>query len=95
MVALIILGAIALVITLIMLVPVGADVGYESGELRLSAKVCGMLLQLLPKTRASRRKRRSQKKRKNQRQKNRRGRPPRKRSSALTGMSFWDFSVPF
>lgn len=49
MVALIILGAIALVITLIMLVPVGADVGYESGELRLSAKVCGMLLQLLPK----------------------------------------------
>lgn len=35
MVALIILGAIALVITLIMLVPVGADVGYESGELRL------------------------------------------------------------
>ncbi len=46
MVALIILGAIALVITLIMLVPVGADVGYESGELRLSAKVCGMLLEM-------------------------------------------------
>lgn len=49
MVALIVIGIIVAVIALIMLVPVGADVLYEGGELRLSAKVCGMLLQLLPK----------------------------------------------
>lgn len=49
MVGLIILGIIIAIIALIMLVPVGADVGYEDGEFHLSAKICGMLLQLLPK----------------------------------------------
>ena len=49
MVGLIILGVIVVLIVAIMLVPVGADVAYEGGELRLSAKVCGMLLQLIPK----------------------------------------------
>ena len=49
MVGLIILGVIIAIIAAIMLVPVGADVAYEGGELRLSAKVCGMLLQLIPK----------------------------------------------
>ena len=49
MVGLIILGVIVAIIIAIMLVPVGADVAYEGGELRLSAKVCGMLLQLIPK----------------------------------------------
>ena len=49
MVGLIILGVIIAIIVAIMLVPVGADVAYEGGELRLSAKVCGMLLQLIPK----------------------------------------------
>lgn len=49
MVGLIILGVIVAIIVAIMLVPVGADVAYEGGELRLSAKVCGMLLQLIPK----------------------------------------------
>lgn len=49
MVGLIILGVIVVLIIAIMLVPVGADVAYEGGELRLSAKVCGMLLQLIPK----------------------------------------------
>lgn len=49
MVGLIILGVIVVLIAAIMLVPVGADVAYEGGELRLSAKVCGMLLQLIPK----------------------------------------------
>ena len=49
MVALIILGIIVAIIVLIMLVPVGADVGYENEQLHLSAKVCGMLLQLFPK----------------------------------------------
>ena len=49
MVGLIILGVIIAIIAAIMLVPVGADVAYEGGELRLSAKVCGVLLQLIPK----------------------------------------------
>ena len=49
MVGLIILGVIVALVIAIMLVPVGADVAYEGGELRLSAKVCGMLLQLIPK----------------------------------------------
>ena len=49
MVGLIILGVIIAIVVAIMLVPVGADVAYEGGELRLSAKVCGMLLQLIPK----------------------------------------------
>ena len=49
LVGLIILGVIIAIIVAIMLVPVGADVAYEGGELRLSAKVCGMLLQLIPK----------------------------------------------
>lgn len=49
MAALIVIGIIIAVIALIMLIPVGADVGYEDGRLRLSAKLCGVLLQLFPK----------------------------------------------
>lgn len=49
MIALIILGIIVGLIALIMLVPIGADIGYEDGKLSLSAKVCGVLLQILPK----------------------------------------------
>ena len=49
MVALIILGIIALTITIIMLVPIGADIAYEGGELRVSAKAAGVLFQIFPK----------------------------------------------
>lgn len=49
MVALIILGIIALIITIIMLVPIGADIAYEGGELRVSAKAAGVLFQIFPK----------------------------------------------
>lgn len=49
MVWLIVLGIIIAVIALIMLIPAGIDIGYENGQLSLSAKVCGILLQLLPK----------------------------------------------
>lgn len=62
MVGLIILGVIIAIIAAIMLVPVGADVAYEGGELRLSAKVCGMLLQLIPKPPADETKPKKQKK---------------------------------
>lgn len=49
MIALIIIGIIVLLIALIMLIPVGADIGYENGELKVSAKACGILMPLYPK----------------------------------------------
>ncbi len=49
MTALIVLGVIVLIIAGIMLIPIGADLGYEGGQLHVSAKVCGVLLQLIPK----------------------------------------------
>ncbi len=49
MIALIIIGVIVLLIALIMLIPVGADIGYENGELHVSAKACGVLMSLYPK----------------------------------------------
>ena len=49
MTALIILGIIAIIITIIMLIPIGADIAYEGGELRISAKLAGFLLQLIPR----------------------------------------------
>lgn len=44
-----ILGIVLGLIIILMFIPVGADVAYEGGEFRLSAKVCGILLKLLPK----------------------------------------------
>lgn len=32
-----------------MLIPIGADIAYEGGELRISAKAAGLLLQLIPR----------------------------------------------
>ncbi len=49
MLALIIIGVIVLLIALILIIPVGADIGYENGELKVSAKACGVLMQLYPK----------------------------------------------
>ena len=49
MIALIILGVLAAIIAAIMLIPIGADIAYEDGQFRLSAKVFGLLLQLFPK----------------------------------------------
>ena len=49
MVGWIILGVIVLIITVINLIPVGADIGYENGKLHVSAKAAGILLQLFPR----------------------------------------------
>ena len=49
MTALIILGIIAIIITIIMLIPIGADIAYEGGQLRISAKAAGKLIQLIPR----------------------------------------------
>ena len=49
MVGWIILGVIVLILVGINLIRIGVDVSYEGGEFSLSAKVAGVLLQLLPK----------------------------------------------
>ena len=45
----IILWLILGLIVLLLLTPVGADIGYEDGVIRVSAKVWGLKLQLIPK----------------------------------------------
>ena len=52
MLALKIIGIIVAIIALIMLIPVGADISYIGGQFGLSAKMCGVLLQLFPKPEA-------------------------------------------
>lgn len=49
MLALIILGILAVLIFLICMITVGVDVEYVGGELTVSAKICGFLLQLIPR----------------------------------------------
>lgn len=56
MVALIILGILAAIIILILLLPIGADIGYENGLLHVSAKAGPLLLQLFPRHREKERK---------------------------------------
>ena len=71
--ALIIIGIIALIIFLIMMIPVGADIGYENGQLSLSAKVMGLFLQILPKEEKEKKpKKRKNRKRKRNRKSQRR-----------------------
>ena len=69
MVWLIVLGIIAGIIALIMLIPVGADIGYENGQLTLSAKVCGIMLKLLPRGPGDKSKPRKEKKPKEEKKK--------------------------
>lgn len=62
MIALIILGIIAAIIALIMLIPIGADIGYEGGQLTISAKAAGVLIRLFPKSPEDRSKPKKEKK---------------------------------
>lgn len=48
-VAWILVGIVLLILATMLLVPVGADIGYVGGELRLAARVDGFALQLLPR----------------------------------------------
>lgn len=61
MLALKIIGIIAAVIILLMLIPVGAEFEYISGEVKLSALICGFRLKILPKAEGSVKKRREKK----------------------------------
>lgn len=76
MVGLIILGVIVVILAAILLIPVGADVAYEGGELRLSAKVCGILLQLIPKPQTDASKPKKEKKPKKTKKKKEDDKPP-------------------
>ena len=49
MAGLIVLGILVGILVLILLIPVGVDLGYEQDKLHVSAKVMGLLLQLYPK----------------------------------------------
>ncbi len=49
MVLLIILGVIAAIIALILLLPIGADIGYEQGKLHVLAKAGPLTLKLFPR----------------------------------------------
>ena len=49
MVGWIILAVLVGLITLIMLIPVGADLRYEDEVIRISVKAAGIKLQLIPK----------------------------------------------
>ena len=49
MVGWIILAVIAGLIILILLIPVGADIRYEDGVIRISAKAAGLRIQIIPR----------------------------------------------
>jgi len=43
------IGLILLILLILLLIPIGADAEYIDGKAKLSAKVCGILIQLLPR----------------------------------------------
>ncbi len=44
-----VLGLVLLLLIVLLLIPVGADVEHIGGNTKISAKVCGILIQLIPK----------------------------------------------
>ena len=44
-----VLGLVLLLLLFLLLMPIGADVEYIGGSLKVSAKVCGILIQLFPR----------------------------------------------
>ena len=75
------LGAVGLFLVLLLillLIPIGADVEYIGGNTKVSAKVCGILIQLLPKKKEDegkpKRRKRNQNRKKRAKRKNRRKR---------------------
>ena len=56
MVGWIILSVLVGLIIILMLIPIGADIRYEDGVIRVSAKVAGLKLQLIPKKKSDKKK---------------------------------------
>lgn len=75
MLALKIIGIIVAIIVLIMLIPVGADISYIGGQFGLSAKMCGVLLQLFPKSESDETAPKKEKKPKKQKKKKKKEEP--------------------
>lgn len=90
MLALKIIGIIVLIIAAIMLIPVGADIGYTGGEFSLSAVVCGIKLKLLPKEPEDEKKPRKEKKPKKQKKPKepKEGAPPEEGKKKKLDLSF-------
>lgn len=59
-----VLGLVLLLLLFLLLIPIGADVEYIGGEFKLSAKACGILLQLLPRKEKKEKKPKEKKERK-------------------------------
>ena len=59
-----ILGLVHLLLLFLLLIPIGADVEYIGGKFKLSAKACGILIQLLPRKEKKEKKPREKKERK-------------------------------
>lgn len=59
-----ILGLVLLLLLFLLLIPIGADVEYIGGKFKLSAKACGILIQLLPRKEKKEKKPREKKERK-------------------------------
>ena len=78
MIGWILLAILVGLITLIMLIPIGADLRYEDEVIRVSAKVAGIKIQLIPKKRKSQ-KRSSQRRKSQNPNRSRRKKSPKRR----------------
>ena len=80
MVALTIIGIIVALVTLLMLIPIGADIDYEDGHFALSAKVSGVLIQILPRpTEVESGKKKKKKEKKPKKEKPKKEKPPKEK----------------
>ncbi|MCR5137947.1 MAG: hypothetical protein K6C12_12825 [Oscillospiraceae bacterium] len=78
---LIILGILVGIIVLIMLIPVGADLRYEDGVVRISLKAAGIRLQLLPRKKREPKEQKPKKEKKPKPEKPKEEKPPKKKRS--------------
>ena len=59
-----VLGLVLVLLLFLLLIPIGADAEYVGGQFKLSAKACGILIQLLPRKEKKEKKPREKKERK-------------------------------
>ena len=84
MVGWIILGIIVAIILVILLIPIGIDVGNDGGTFHLSAKVSGLLIQILPKDpNKPKKEKKEKKKKKKEPEEEDEEKPKKKRSLSL------------
>ena len=59
-----VLGLVLVLLLFLLLIPIGADAEYVGGQFKLSAKACGILIQLFPRKEKKDRKPKEKKERK-------------------------------